>query len=331
MKEYYQNPAMSQSYLKCFDNYYDVIKERNDDKLIDSAFILGSAVDCLITEPDEFSNRFYIGSEPKVLPQEKILVEEFVKRHPDKFILDGDLISLSLELDLFKSVKKLEKREEKTSTTSIISYWNFLKNSESKYYLHPEDNIKANELVQIFKTSYTAPFFKGITDYQIPLYGEILGVKAKGLADAMIKTEEDTTLDWLFLPEKSILPLDLKVTSFSNPLAAIRKFKYQIQARWYKELFIQNYSEYKIMNPIFLFANPKWDYSLWYQFTDKDMEFAMKGGSRVNGKIVNDKEPTNWGIVQYIEEYKKYEMYGYDEYYKNKINKGRIENAWKYD
>ena len=319
---YRDNPALNQSFLKCFDSYEKVKyalhkSEQELEKEVDKGYKLGLMVDTIITDNDNFDNIFYLSDIPKPTKTQKDLVDKFVELHPNEDMMSFDLVSFCKEHKFWSNLVDEEKISEKVNADEIISYYLFLKETKTKYFVTQEEIDLAKSLVELFKTSYTKDFFEHTTHYQLELYGKIDGIDSKGLLDMVIKNDSDKTIQIhdIEIPPKSILPMDMKVTTL-NPLTAIKKFKYNIQAAWYFMLLRTVYPEYRIFNPVYLFASPSWDYTLWYEFDSKEMIDSILGTD------------TMWGIDQYLEMYKKYERNGYltQQHYEN----GEITDRVKY-
>lgn len=312
--DYINHKGLNQSFLKCHDNYntlYNYLTKEKVDKYTKGGFLLGSLVDTLLTNEDEFDNLFFVGEEGKVTKSEKIYVDAFREKHSNKSIIDFKDIELVRQLGLWSNMLESTIEEKKLNTDSMISYYFFLIEKESKFLITQEELDTAKYIKNLFLTTETKPFFDNITQYQVEVYEEIYDVLAKGLLDAIIKTDKELKIYDILLPAKSILPIDLKITTI-DVKTACWKYKYQIQALWYYKLLQKAYPDYTILNPVYLFASPTWNYTLWYQFSDFDLLFAQKGGSFINGKLEIVDNPKYWGVEQYLEAYKKYQIHGYD-------------------
>lgn len=236
------------------------------------AFRKGSAVDCLLTTPDDFHIEFYVMSLKKA-PSDmmvKYVEKLFETENYDQAYLES---GYKLKPEKVKEKYEAEGRE----------YYEGLKDARGKTILSYEEYEQIQRAVNAVKEGkFTKQYFekpKANMDilYQFPIYWETEGQACKSLLDIIV-------IDHL---EKKIYPIDLKTTGKSvlNFRSAFMKWKYYLQASFYTAAttFWKNndsdLGNYDIQNFKFLVVetigiNPP----MLFRCSDRDLKIGENGG-----------------------------------------------------
>jgi hypothetical protein len=273
LKELLKGPK---AYLKSFE------KEEGPTP---SYFIFGSAVDCLITTPEDFSNRFAVMDIQK--PSDTIsLILENVHRQilevgadPTRtYLLDWSefILSVATGLGYGKSWKP------ETVVNKIVEqggdYFEFISQAEGKDVIDVNMYEKVEQCASsILNNEYVKPLLDVNTQHQVAVYWEYNGINCKSLLD-LVNIDEEA---------KTIQPIDIKTTSDSVYFfpSSVLKFRYDIQAAFYTDSLRHMYPEYTVLPFKFIVAeksnqNPP----LVYTCTEKDLDIGRVGITLPNGR-----------------------------------------------
>ncbi len=280
VQEYREKEAINYSSLSALATSPQAYIARDDMEEI-PAFRKGSAVDCLLTTPDEFYSEFYVMESDKT-PSPAMLkyIEELYKTdsHEKAYIASGYKL-------------KPEAIQAKFETEGK-AYYQGLKDARGKTLLGFEEYGQVQNAVrQVKEGEFTAKYFQPVTSkdyqilYQFPIYWEVEGHACKSLLDLLV-------LDHV---TKTIVPIDLKTTGKSalNFRSAFMKWKYYLQAAFYSEAvnFWKNndtdYVDYTIKNFKFIVVetmgnNPP----VIYETTNNDLDVGTNSGYDSHGNYI---------------------------------------------
>lgn len=307
-------------------------------------FIIGNLVDCMLTTPNEFDNKFHVSNIVK--PSDKLMsmvnyIYDKVKQDlPDVFKtikLTGahatDNAIRSYVLESLEEHKYYPSWGETTRINKIIecqSYWDELVIAEDKQVVTVEEKEKADLIVMSIKSAecsahYFRPNTKDVENYyQVPLYFTYEDVDCKALLD-IIQVDHRS---------KTIYIVDVK-TMWDNPLnfsKSVLKRRYDIQISFYYEGLLRDTSTifyelisqgYRIACRFIVESSNKPGNPINYVVSYETITLGRVGqeaifspeGVRLKDEIV--------GFKKLIEDYKFYEANGFDKhifYYNNNGN-----------
>lgn len=241
IEDYYNSPALNQSKLKKLlygPKYF--MKEEEDNKA--DYFIIGSAVDCILTHPEDFYDEFaVIDSVNNTAPSIKKILEAVFEQAKASGLQDkelGDLEELiwaSIQINEFQPKWKKETRIEKIMDG--VSYYNQLKLSDGKLMLDSAMYDLVNKITNSIKSKPCCfPFSDFGEDelqtmnriktiyFQKPIYFNYNGVDCKALLDALVEYIDG-----------SYTIFDLKTTSkrVIDFRESFFKYRYDMQFAWY--------------------------------------------------------------------------------------------------
>ncbi len=310
--DYYKNKAISQSQLTNLALGPKYFKNKLEYKSESDALTLGSLVDVMLTESDNFDNLFLVND--NVRPSGQL----------------GDYIDLIYqgfsEEDAYSAVgfkrDKLEVIKEKFQYEGPQAYFKFLLESKDKKVISREEYDKALKIVNSLLTNrFTSKYFncedtECLT--QLELYWNYKDFDCRSRLD-IVKINHK---------EKTILPIDVKTSGKStyNFLESIIRFRYDLQASFYMEAlqwYIDNKEEYKGYKLLpFLFIVEHTDYPglpLIYECTEKDIYGGKYGGITTTGVKLK-------GFDELVTDLKWYYQYDSWDYTREIIeNNGKVE------
>lgn len=212
-EEYRADPALSYSRLSQF--FRSGPKALISNEKIDTvALRFGSTVDCIMTSPEEFDDRFYVADIDKFSDTIRKIVEEVFAVHGMDLDSIDDIEEDELELHLnnaqYQTNWKLTTRVNKLCELGR-DYYTVLKYSTGKTVISPQEFSEAQQCVQTLRTHpWTYQIFECNEDeeifYQLKFKTEIGGIKTRIMMD-LIKCNHKT---------KRIKPFDLKTTGSSE-------------------------------------------------------------------------------------------------------------------
>lgn len=276
------------------------------------ALTLGSAVDCLLTQPDEFYNLFSVTTKSSPTGQ----LENFVK----KLIELKELTKESFE-EAYRYTQECNGGKVRDSIEKFIEnfelkakeYYLEKINSQGKQILTFEQFLQAQQIVTILKTNrFTSQFLADFIGENIDRYYQVdktfeyqdLGFKVK--LDVIIVNHNKQTIQ----------PLDIKTTSDSpyGFTKSMYRFRYDLQAVIYShyiyESFIKehNLENYQVLPFKFIVVNSQYPTNpLIWKMSHHDMIIAKmgkSGGSKVKGfwDLIDD---LKWHISTDLWDYKR--------------------------
>lgn len=328
--EYYDNPAISQSFLKrLVRTPLELKKEANEDLFFEEKkyFIIGDGVDTLLTgSKEDFDKLFYISTlENKPSDTIKSIIQQVFS------CIEGEIKSITEYSDIIlqscNEHNYLPNWKDQTRINKICEfyeYWNELVNSRGKTILSLDEYNKILDIVDSFKTNeFTKQYFIENSENievlnQLPIYFTYEGVKMKSLLDKVIINHLD----------KTIQPLDIKTTGDYTKyfLKSIKRNNYGIQAATYM-IAIEDYA----------IKNNLLDYTILpFKFivestivVGEPMVYTIPPltlSAYTEGRKSEDCDTFNIiGLKQLIERYKWYEENSYDKDIDYIISKGEKE------
>ena len=264
-KKYYSIDAVSQSELKLLLNSslddYKKLKEKYlqeeyyEDK---QHFIIGNAVDTLLTTPKQFEKLFYISKISKKPSDTKIAILNatlhYIKNSSFTTLLEDckEEVYQAMNLHLYYMNRKKDTALEDKRVLDFINdiecqeYFKELLNSSEKKIITKEvydtiitpmvNSMKQKEelLCEVIRGKNKKKLI-GVV-YQEAVITEIETVKCKGLIDLLI----------LDLADKTITIVDYKTTSksVSDFVKTMKERRYDIQMSFYKELLLTSNPKY---------------------------------------------------------------------------------------
>lgn len=204
------------------------------DRIETASLTFGSIVDCLVTEPEEFDNRFMVADFPKISDTQKSIVE---------CLFSKDYICSLKEIpdnDLLKAIEQFKYQQNWKPETRIrvikencSEYWDMLTLSNGKKVISTEEYNNAVECVTALKTSEATkmwfddnPFNTDLKGwYQLKFKYEFSNIPVKCMFDRIV-------VDY---KRKIIYPCDLKTSSSMEYefFKSFMKWNYYIQANMY--------------------------------------------------------------------------------------------------
>lgn len=316
MNSYYEEEGLNYSTLAQLDsnNPGQVFRERVERKSF-PAMEKGSVVDCLLTAPDEFNDRFII--------TENIVLNDNIKDIIDiiEDYTDENLLSASRHLNFGGKNWSDETILKRIKTEESEKYFNEKKLDTNKIKITQTIYDQASNVIEVLKHhEYSSWIFNPASGcevfYQVPIYWVDKGVRCKALLDIIFIDHNN----------KLIHPIDLKIKSeskYSFSKSFIR-YKYYLQAVWYSRAVVagfmkDKYDGYTIKNFKFLVTSFEYpDPPLLYICSDEVIDIGIKGG------IVNDKRVK--GVRQLFDDYVWYKTNGNYNYPREVYeNKGQLE------
>ena len=204
-----------------------------------SYFTKGSAVDCLITEPEKFDEQFAViktGKPSGMLGELCSLMNDYMEVNEGS-LPEETLFKLAYQKSEFKL--KEESVWKKYKDPKIQQYMNFLKNSKGKTVIAERDLEQVKAVVTMLKHSPATKFYmKDCVEHplmdvydQLYIEFEYEGMKCKGTLDRVIVDHNS----------KRIIPTDLKTTGKSvlDFKDSFMQFGYFRQAAFYTEAMRQ--------------------------------------------------------------------------------------------
>lgn len=271
---YYEAQGVNQSRLKLLlrnnPEEYNQVQEPELYFQEKEHFVIGDAIDCKLTCPEEFDTRFYVStllSKPSdtMISIIRYIFDTFKDRYPDKFISSTFVGMASLpefkaiiieSLDAHEYQKNWKTETRINKVLEHHAYWAELVDSDNKTILSQEDmstitqvemSLKSNPLcAHLFQTPR-----QGIEIfYQFPIFFEYEGHDCKGLLDIVVINHK----------ERTIQIIDVKTLSRDTLYFPYqyKKFRYDIQGAFYYVGILKMFSnldtlkDYKVEKPQFL-------------------------------------------------------------------------------
>jgi hypothetical protein len=333
MSDYFKNDSISYSKLRALSvgpAYYKSQMEQDSEEK--EHFIIGSAVDILLTESDKFWDYYYLEFDKfdEDLPSPQMLkFIDYLVHNENCGEITQDCYKEAFEYAGIKQ-KKLD-TVIKEFSDKYMNYYNYLIkknifniNNEGKQLLTVSQyDLVKNITNSLQNNRFTSKYFN--TDFsnleihnQLEIYWEYDNIKCKSKLDKVIINHVD----------KTIMLIDLKTTGKSTFSfeSSLYQYRYDIQAAFYGLAFtwlVKNQwvylKDYTISGFYFIVESTKTiGFPLIYKCSDNLLNNAL------HGYYKNDKYYK--GIIQLISDYKWYMDNNEWSYDKNIIeNEGIIE------
>lgn len=323
---YYDNKRISQSQLKLLLFNPKLFLEEEQPELYFEEkrhFVIGGAVDTLLTQPETFNDKYYVSSvEKKPSDVVKSIIHQVYDSLSKKDLENStefeeytvEILQSCIEHDYcttFKNGTRVNKILE------FKDYWNELIDSENKIMLSLEESDVITRIVKNISESPLAKYFKPNEtpnsvdiQFQLPILFEIDGIGCKALLDIVVIDHK----------AKIITPIDLKTMS-GNIIDFPKSVKlrgYQIQAAWYTEALRQMckniaMANYKIDNFCFIVASTTEDQPpVLFECSDKLLKEGKFGREEVT--IEGIKFNRVKGYLDLIDDYKWYIEHGFHQH-----------------
>jgi hypothetical protein len=338
---YYESDRLNQSSLKELQFGLDKFLAKQKFKKESKYFIIGSAVDVILTgEEGEFDNQFIV-FEGKVPSEKPELIAKTVLQKYQVFYSDSipENIHIDSDLDLlgktireheYYNNRKIESLVEDISKT-CYHYFEFLKNSIGKTILDISDKEVIDNVVKSLRDNPTTSYLFDRDDlqscnsrdvyYQLPIYFIYMGVECKALLDILIVNKIGDEI-------VSFEVIDLKTMAgyTADFEQSFKKFGYDIQGVFYQmaaEYYMYDVHNFavdlgQVKRPKFVVESKEYiGKPMVYEMTPKTMNLAFNGHTEIQvADIVVKKEKL--GIISLFELYKYYENTMWQEDFKFK-------------
>ena len=267
-------------------------------------FVKGSAVDCLITEPGTFNDKFALIKTTRPSG----MMGDLCKLMHDYMQVNNDGLPVEALFNVaFKKVGFKLKEEtvwKKYNTPEMQSYTNFLQNSIGKSVITEYEYEQALDVVSMLQNSEHTRFYMKdcSSNTMLDVYDQLRvdfvynDIKCKGFLDRVIVDHHS----------KTIQPIDLKTTGksvleFRN---SFMKFGYFRQGAFYQtgmkawQHTQPELKDYELKNFLFIVAEMECMHlPIIYRMSDNDLKVSEFGGFTQIGTPIK-------GFQQLIEEVK---------------------------
>lgn len=364
--EYFESDALSQSLLKKLLGGIDsfLSDQGKEEELFykeKGNFIIGSAVDCILTGEDgEFDNQYYVSQiENKPSDVEMSIVQmvfsDVMNEHPND-IKDADNFKLSfypgsiqaaIENHNWQPRWKMETKVTKITEVGT-EYFEDLRKAYGKQIISEQERFLIEDIVNSLKTN---PRSKGYFDrqtfsgnefvdvyYQLPIYFKYKGIDCKALLDMVIVLKNPDTK----LPEV-IQPIDLKTMHGSTFtfINNVKRWRYDIQAAWYTEA-LKSYFDYvpdAVIRPFEFVVESTSNVGspLVFKLTEEFMNIGKVGKPEIRSTSINENLKANdflisravKGFEQLVDEYLYHSETEWKEEKVITDNNGVLELTWE--
>lgn len=271
--EYYQKEAISQSMLKLYLKGWDYFQQgRNSiysdiksDKYFDEPkdhFIIGSAIDCKFTRPNDFSSEYYISTitdKPSVTEisiikhvfdnlKESLLASGMTNDQLESFSpfnLDNytDLLENAFNYHNYQPKWGISAKLKNFISDTTMSYWNELWSAKNRQILTLDNLILINAIASKLGEMKFLHDDRYDVFFQVPVYTVLNDVRVKALID-MIVFDKESNYFYLY---------DLKTMNDANTSfpSEFYKRRYDIQAGFYYLVSNSSYHLCQILNRLF--------------------------------------------------------------------------------
>ena len=205
-EEYRADPALSYSRLAQFFRQGPRALISNE-KIDTPALRAGSLVDCLLTCPEEFDDRFYVANIDRFSDSIRKMTEDLFNPEIEELaLIDDATILMILDTYQYQTNWKSQTRIDKIIDLGS-DYYTVLKYSTGKTVISLQEFEESRQCVQTLKTHpFTYQIFECNEDeeifYQLKFKTEILGVNCRCMFDIIKVNHKNKTVE----------PLDLKTS-----------------------------------------------------------------------------------------------------------------------
>lgn len=278
-EEYRNNEAYSYSILAKFEREGFKGLSTLYNRVESPSLLFGSLVDTLLTEPEEFDNKFIVASFPEISDSLKEIAMFLYKQYGSEYnsidnIPDNILSKVGITFNYYSN-SKFDNLRVKKIKEECSYYYQLLILSDNKILISNEDYNEALSCVDILKIDpMTSKYFTDIDIwdnnieriYQLKFKGEYENILLRGMLDLVVVDHK----------EKIIYPIDLK-TSFKEEYNFPKSFidwNYHIQAQLYTYLLEETiksdsyFKDFKVSNYRFVVINKKTKSPLVWEYKD---------------------------------------------------------------
>lgn len=312
---YRDNPAINQSLLVALSKGVGSFRFQNKEEFTPDPLLIGSAVDCLLTTPEEFESRFYISDlnfTSGVAKLIKTVYDEVDKPAYGINHYEDRLMEEAVLQDYGQSWKP------ETVWKKIVEQaplWSALCLSEGKEMISKSQLPIIDFCVTNLKTHPFTSKIIGIDgEYQKEIYFKHRGLNCKALLDKIIvnNTSVNLTIGDIVVPPKSILPVDIKTVGQSVKMfpTSFQKYRYDVQAAWYMKALWEEYPGFTILPLTFVVTSTSTkEHPLIYRTNWNDL-YVGKYGARIKGNKIKPyseykHNPDIYGYENMIDLYKE--------------------------
>jgi hypothetical protein len=272
IEQFKEAEGYSYSQLSLLDESPSLYKRKYIDGIIDppsDAMNFGSAVDCLLFEPDKFAEDFHVFTVPKPTGQMGQLADFMVNEFDRKFKLgqefnkDQTLSEAYTEVGFKRdSLERVKVRYENEAKAYCVDR----AKANTKKCLTPEKYDKAKRCVEVLKShEFTSHLFSPTTvaEYQVPLIASYKGTAIKGIIDMKVTENNE------------IIVYDLKTTG--KP------------ARSFRSSYLQGAIYSLLANAVkvkFIVINEDELRPHIYTMTDRDISIGLNGIQLASGRKI---------------------------------------------
>ena len=185
----------------------------SNEKIDTPALRSGSLVDCLLTAPEEFDDRFYVADIDKFSDTIRKIVES-LNYNEEEFLgeISDEVLLLALDEENYQSNWKSETRIKKLIELGS-DYYTVLKYATGKIVISPQEFSEAQQAVQTLRThAWTYQIFECNEDeeifYQLKFKTKIDDIPFRFMMDICKVNHK----------KRTILPIDLKTSGKSSEL-----------------------------------------------------------------------------------------------------------------
>lgn len=332
VEEYYESDRLSQSQLKLLlKGVSNFLNNHKDEKGLlyyeeKGHFIIGSAVDCILTSGiDQFNREYHISEVAKpgdtiksvvmnafnlvidffnhtlqdIRTPSNYTLESFIADHGDKLTDYQEYLFTAMNSQEYCMKMKDETRVDRILKDNGDEYFKDLCQSYGKQVLSVEENTLVQEIVEsLITNSRTCRYFIDDKDcppnvdiyLQLPIYFEYRGINCKALLDMLfvVRDEAGSIIE--------VYPIDLK-TSYGETLhflSKLKSFRYDIQGAWYTiavdSWLIGNQQESVSIAPFKFIVESTSNVGtpLIYKLDNSLMEIGLNGRPRFNSICVDE-------------------------------------------
>lgn len=323
VQRYQEDKGVNQSLVKKIISVDDPEPERMPGRKKNME--IGDIVDTILTMPAESYQGKFLIVDKETRPSDamdKIVNYVYTNRGEENDLFNlTSVIEEAITLAEYKGNAHwtTEQRVEKVQK-EVKEYWDFMLEAEGRTVVLSKEWQLCTEIAAILKSSpNTVSYHKenGLTitaEFQLDLYGELSGVRCKGLLDKVLFDDVNRTIQ----------PVDFKVTGGSVQYwkSTARKFRYDIQASFYTALLRLNYPDWQILPFAFLVANHNPAVQPYvYTTSPIDLHIGEMGGRRFKSMMLNEddviitkEEDIIYGWRDALEIYKDCMQLGLDDF-----------------
>lgn len=290
-KEYRAYDAINYSLLKALDEHprkaYKMLYTGY--KFNSSSMTYGSLLDCLLTNPDEFDELFYICDyAPDPETNEGKLFEKLKEEYPDFIFTKDDVILIADKNKLWGNIKSLETKLKKVDSFGFWDHISIIKENIDKQQVTNELYTKARSAKVVLEThEFTSRFFQApySIDFQKAIIFNYNGHECKILIDMLV---------WNHI-QKTVRVVDLK-TLFGYQeffMENFRKYKYDIQGVHYHNGVVEyvkeneEYKDYNVLMPMFMISSSSnIEEPVVFELSKKDYDTRNVGGYDKYGREI---------------------------------------------